>query len=124
MITVRRARCKILTLTFVLLIAFPIRAFAWDDKAHQIIGALAWMKLSEGVKRQVLNLLPPEASKDPDGPLAAVSTWADRQRVAYREQASWHFVGIPLSESKFDWNRDCANHNCIVAQLDEKKNAL
>lgn len=124
--TVHRPRCKILhlTLTLILLVAFPMRAFAWDDKAHQIIGALAWKKLSEGAKRQVLNLLPPEASADPNGPLAAVSTWADRQRVVYREQASWHFVAIPLSESKFDWNRDCANKNCIVSKLDEKKNAL
>ena len=126
MITVRRPRRRILhlTLTFVLLVAFPIHAFAWDDKGHQIIGALAWLKLSEGVKRQVLNLLPPEASKDPNGPLAAVSTWADHQRVVYTDQASWHFVNIPLSQSAYDPNRDCPNNNCIVFQLNEKKKAL
>src|ERR1051325_7008503 len=124
--TVRRPRCRILhlPLTLVLLIAFPIHAFAWDDKAHQIIGALAWLKLSEGTKRKVIELLPPETSKDPNGPLAAVSTWADRQRVVYREQANWHIVNIPLSQPKFDWNRDCPNHDCIVFQLDEKKKAL
>jgi nuclease S1 len=123
--TVRQLRCKLLhlTLTFVLLFALPIQALAWDDKGHQIIGALAWLKLSEGVKRQVLALLP-ESSKDPDGPLAAVSTWADRQKVVYREQVRWHFVSIPLSQQSFDWNRDCANKNCIVFQLDEKKKVL
>jgi hypothetical protein len=66
----------------------------------------------------------PEASKDPDGPLAAVSTWADRQRIVYTEQASWHFVNIPLSQSSFNWDRDCKDRTCIVFQLNEKKNAL
>jgi hypothetical protein len=123
--TVPQPRRKILhlTLTFILLVSFPMRAFAWDDKAHQIIGALAWMKLSPEAKRQVLYLLP-AAGKDPDGPLAAVSTWADRQRVVYADQASWHFVNIPLSQSAYDPNRDCPNNNCIVFQLNEKKKVL
>ena len=108
----------VLVLSLVLLL--PSQTFAWGEKAHRIIGALAWLKLSEDVRRQVKALLPEESS-DPDGPLAAVSTWADRQSVVYREQAKWHFVNIPLSAAIYDEKRDCGDGNCIVVKLNEQK---
>ena len=109
-----------LTLVFSLVLLLPSQTFAWGEKAHRIIGRLAWEKLSEQAKQQVRTLLPEESS-DPDGPLAAVSMWADRQSVVYREQARWHFVEIPLSAPGYDENRDCRDGNCIVVKLNDQK---
>jgi hypothetical protein len=122
MITPRTPLSKKLHVVLVLsvILLLPSQAFAWGEKAHRIIGALAWMKLSEQAKRQVRDLLPEESS-DPDGPLAAVSMWADRQSINYREQARWHFVAIPLSAATYDEKRDCADGNCIVVALNKQK---
>lgn len=103
-----------------LIVLLPSQVFAWGEKAHRIIGALAWQKLSDQAKRQVEWLLPEESS-DPDGPLAAVSMWADRQSANYREQARWHFVAIPLSAAEYDEKRDCADGNCLVVALNNQK---
>jgi len=111
----------VLILSLILLV--PSQTFAWGEKAHRIIGALAWLKLSAQAQRQVKELLPEESS-DPDGPLAAVSMWADRQSAVYREQAKWHFVAIPLSAAAYDEKRDCADGNCIVVALNKKKMIL
>ena len=118
-----RMRVLPIVLSFCLIFVFPMTSFAWGDKGHQIIGALAWQKLSESVRRQVTELLP-EGEKDPNGPLAAVGSWADRQALVNPSERSWHFVGIPLSAQGYDKERDCNDGNCIVAKLDEKKYLL
>jgi len=118
-----RTRVLPVVLSFCLIFVFPTATFAWGDKGHQIIGALAWENLSESAKRQVMELLP-EGAKDPNGPLAAVGSWADRQALANPSERSWHFVSIPLSAQGYDRERDCGDGNCIVAKLDEKKYVL
>src|SRR4030095_8489171 len=121
--TARRTPIKILHLILALsLIGFvPTRTFAWDEKGHKIIAALAWSKLNEQYKRQLRELIGSQNS-DPDGPLAAIAGWADRQGLQYPEQRKWHFVNIPLSAPTYDEKRECYDGNCIVVKLNEKKN--
>jgi nuclease S1 len=120
--SLRRTRKKILHLTLALiLIGFlPTQSFAWGEKGHRIIAALAWYKLGDQYKREIQNLLGSQGV-DPDGPLAAIAGWADRQALQYPEQRKWHFVDIPLSETSYDEKRDCSDGNCLVKKLDEKK---
>ncbi len=112
-----------LTLVLTIVLSSPLQTFAWGDKAHQIIGALAWLKLTEGAKRQVKELLP-NITANELGPLAAASTWADQQANTYPEERKWHFVAIPLAANSFDIKRDCADGNCIVVKLNDKKELL
>jgi hypothetical protein len=112
-----------LTLAITIVLSSPLQSFAWSDKAHRIIAALAWMKLSESAKRQVRELLP-GTSLEGNGPLAEISMWADLQRGPYPEERRWHFVAIPLSAESYDMKRDCADGNCIVVKLNEKKELL
>ena len=118
-----RARVLALVLTCSLVLLFPTRTFAWGDKGHQIIGALAWLKLSDDAKQYVNELLP-EAASDPNGPLAAVGPWADRRGLANPEERKWHFVMIKLWDAAYNSERDCADGNCIVVKLEDKKNIL
>src|SRR4030095_5960179 len=95
-------RRKILHLILVLSLigVVPTRSLAWDEKGHRIIAALAWFKLSDQYKRKIREILGNKNS-DPDGPLAAIAGWADKQAVQYPEQRRWHFVNIPLSAATY-----------------------
>jgi nuclease S1 len=98
----------------------PTRTLAWGEKAHRIIAALAWFKLKDEYKAKVRELLG-EKTSDPNGPLVAIATWADLRATQYPDERKWHFVDIPLSASAYDEKRDCADKNCILAKLDQKK---
>jgi hypothetical protein len=111
----------LLLLTFVLV--FPTSAMAWGDKAHQIIAALTWLRLTDATKREIMVLLP-EGKSDPNGPLAAVASWAERQEAVNPVERRWDYVDIPFEAERYDQKRDCADGNCIVVKLEEKKNIL
>jgi hypothetical protein len=117
------ARSKILhlILTASLICVLPARTFAWGEKGHRIIAALAWLKLSDNAKHRINELLGETA--DSTGPLTAVAIWADN--VKSPEQRKWHFVSIPRgAEAGYDAKRDCPNRNCLVEKLEEKKREL
>ena len=120
--TVNLARGRILRVVIcvILISAFPTPTFAWNDKAHRIIAALAWIKLKNdpAIQNKISELLGDKGSDG--GPLIAISTWADAY-TGNQDTTSWHFVAIPLSDSRYDENRHCPYRNCLVAKINEKK---
>lgn len=50
----------------------------------------------------------------------AASTWADEVRSAKPETYNWHFVDIPVGETKYDARRDCLasdRGDCVIAEI-------
>lgn len=105
---------QILALMLTAIGAAPSSALAWGYEGHQIIAHIAASELSPAARSQVSDLLGGDAETE----MVAVSTWADEIRPMRRETAPWHFVDIPIRSSGYDAARDCANDDCVVAQIE------
>jgi len=98
-------------LTVALLLA-PTRAFGWGAEGHEIAAGVALRELTQVARAQVTHLLGSEAM------LVAQSNWADEIKDQRRDTARWHFVDIPLHAPGFVAQRDCADGDCVVAQIE------
>jgi hypothetical protein len=95
--------------------AWSANALAWGQEGHSIIAEVAEHRLTPQAQAEVDRLLGPGRS------LASISSWADDVRDQRPETYNWHFVDIPLAESKYDPARDCKpteKGDCIVAALE------
>jgi hypothetical protein len=54
----------------------------------------------------------------PESPQAA-SVWADEYRRDHRETGPWHYIDIPLADSKIDLARECRNGDCVIAKTEQ-----
>jgi hypothetical protein len=102
----------------VLAAGWASQALAWGQEGHSIVAELAQHRLSPQAAAEVSRLLGQGRS------LASVSSWADDVRDQRPETYNWHFVDIPLAETKYDPDRDCRpteKGDCIVAALERLK---
>ena len=120
--TPRLAKILRLILAACSICLLPSATAAWGPKAHRIIAIVAWNQLSHDTKQRVEELL--GKSKDPTGPLTAVSTWADLQRVSNPKTRAWHFVEIPLNYESYVRSRDCRDDNCVIEKISHFKKQL
>ena len=51
--------------------------------------------------------------------LDAVASWADDYRRDHRETGPWHYIHIPLADSKIDMARECPNGACVIGKTKE-----
>ena len=51
--------------------------------------------------------------------LEEVASWADEYRHDHRETAPWHYIDIPLADSKIDIARECPNGNCVIGKTQQ-----
>ena len=84
---------------------------AWGPEGHWIIGRIAQEHLVPNAANRVRLLLGSGVT------LADAGSWADEIREERPETASWHYINIPPEATEFDLARDCANDDCITAQL-------
>jgi S1/P1 Nuclease len=120
-----RPRTNALVAAFVLLVASNVNALAWGYEGHRIVAEIAEQFLEPETAHHVRDLLAIENRTT----LAEVSTWADEIRPQYPETRRWHFVSIPIhppagDPSGYDAARDCPQHNCVVARLEEFERVL
>jgi hypothetical protein len=54
----------------------------------------------------------------PESPEEA-SVWADEYRRDHRETGPWHYINIPLADSKIDLDRECPNGDCVTAKTEQ-----
>ncbi|PWT98531.1 MAG: S1/P1 Nuclease [Terriglobia bacterium] len=100
---------KITALLLAMLGAHP--AFGWGVEGHQLVVRIAEGLLSPAAKTDVRGALAPGEK------LEDLASWADEVRRTHREMEPWHFVDVPLGSAAFDWQRDCAPDDCIVAKI-------
>ena len=100
------------------LLLAPVPAFGWGAEGHEIVAGVALLELTQPARRQVAELLGSDAM------LVQMSNWADEIKDQRRDTARWHFVDIPLQAPVFVAGRDCADGDCVVAQIEADLNVL
>lgn len=105
---------------FLALIALlaPAKALAWGAEGHEIVAAIGLRELTPAARSEVGRLL--------GGPVMMVheASWADEIRDSRPETGGWHYVDIPLWAGSYDARRDCADDDCVVAQIDDDLRVL
>jgi hypothetical protein len=102
-------------LLLLLLAAAPVAARAWGPGGHAAVGRIAERRLSPATRAQVTELLDGARISD-----AEVATWADAESTEGRAPRAFHYVNVPAEARGYDPRRDCADHRCIVAKLEEE----
>ena len=106
--------------TLLALIAFicggPTAAFAWGDLGHQIVGIIAYSRLTATAKKNVDALLAADKDELTATDFVSRNTWADKYRdsdrrttkLRYEATRNWHFVDVELATGDID--AACADH--------------
>jgi hypothetical protein len=85
-------------------------ALAWGPEGHKTVAILATHYMRPDTLAQVHELLGSDSIED-------ASLWADTIAHSSRaETAPWHYIDIPLHDSRLDMARDCPNGQCILAE--------
>jgi hypothetical protein len=85
-------------------------ALGWGRIGHRVSARLAEARLSPAARAAVRDLLEPGES------LADASTWADEHRRDFPESGPWHYVNVPITESRYD-ARFCPQGGCVVSKI-------
>jgi hypothetical protein len=95
-------------------------AFAWGDKAHQVVALLAQSQLTPQARDTVQSLIGPSTLRD-------VAMWADQIRSRRPETKPWHYVNIPIDRAEYLPAKDCARPrpgDCVVAVISRFQRVL
>jgi hypothetical protein len=90
--------------------------FAWGDEGHEIIGVIAYARLTPAVKNKVDTLLPADKDSLTAPDFVSRTTWADKYRdsdrqttrIRYDATRNWHFVDIEIVDG--DIASACNHH--------------
>ena len=91
------------------LAAAPPLGFAWGHEGHQVIALLAEKNMTPVALARAKAILGGASLED-------VASWADDYRRDHRETGPWHYIDIPLADSKIDMARECPNGQCVIDQ--------
>ena len=50
--------------------------------------------------------------------LEDVASWADDYRRDHPETGPWHYIDIPLADSRIDMAKECPDGQCVIAQTE------
>lgn len=103
-----RRTCPILAA--VVVFVWPFRGvFGWGREGHIVVALIAERYMTPDALKRASDLLD-GASVD------SVASWADDYRHDHPATGPWHYIDIPLAESKVDMARDCPNDQCVIGQ--------
>jgi hypothetical protein len=92
-----------------------IRLSAWGAEGHHIVARLAWGLMTPAARDEATTIL-----GGGEDTFIAAATWADEVRASRPETYNWHFVDIPVGETRFDAGRDCKpteRGDCVIAEI-------
>jgi hypothetical protein len=99
-------------LAFDLLLFCP-GAFGWGPEGHKVVVIMAREHLRPETAASVQDLLGGESIED-------AALWADQVAHSTRpETIPWHYIDIPLHDSRLDMRRECPQGQCVVAKTEE-----
>ena len=82
----------------------PPLAFAWGHEGHQIVALIAEKNMTPAALARAQAILGGASLED-------VASWADDYRRDHPETGPWHYIDIPLADSRIDmagwWRREC-----------------
>jgi nuclease S1 len=101
-----------------LVVSWTATAFAWGPQAHRVIARVAEGRLSSAAKAAIKELLiPPDTLPD-------VAGWADKEgHDAVPGSAKWHFINVPIGDTKFD-PRLIRDENNVVVKIKQYRKIL
>ncbi|HSU67790.1 MAG TPA: S1/P1 nuclease [Tepidisphaeraceae bacterium] len=103
-------------MAIVLFAAIPLRAWAWGNEGHEIVGRIATARLTDKAAAEVRALIGSANLGDDD-----ICNWADAIKLERGETKPWHYVDIPVDKdnhpTKFDPARDCKDEQCVIGQI-------
>jgi hypothetical protein len=94
------------------ILAAPQGAFAWGREGHQIIVIVAEHYMRPKTATRMQELFGPESPEE-------ASVWADEYRHDHPATSPWHYINVPLADSKIDLARECANGDCVIARTEQ-----
>jgi nuclease S1 len=94
--------------------------WAWGPLGHRVVARLAERKLNPKAKAAVAALLE-EAET-----MADAANWPDEHLKDLPRSSPWHYVDVPLDESKYDakFSGDVPEKGCVVEKIKEFKKTL
>ena len=103
--------CLILAAALVLI--WPCRGlFGWGREGHTVVALIAERYMTPTALKDASDLL--------DGAtIDSVSSWADDYRRDHRETGPWHYIDIPLADSRIDMTRECPNGDCVIGKTQQ-----
>lgn len=110
-------RVATLALAMAATLAASSSARAWGRLGHRAAALLTASRLTPNAKAAILDLLEPGES------LADASTWADEVRRERKETGPWHYVNVPITESKYD-PKFCPAEGCVVSAIRKHRDKL
>jgi hypothetical protein len=90
--------------------------FAWGDEGHEIVGVIAYARLTPVIKKKVDALLAADTDNLTATDFVSRTTWADKYRdsdrnstkIRYDTTRNWHFVDIEIANGDID---SACNHH-------------
>jgi len=106
-------RNTFMTMAFLaVILAIPQAVLAWGREGHEIIVIVAEHYMRPGTAAAMRKLLAPESPEE-------ASVWADEYRRDHRETGPWHYIDIPLADSRVALARECPNGDCVIAKTEQ-----
>jgi len=91
----------------------PLRAvFGWGHEGHAVVALLAEHYMTPAAVTRADDLLGGNT-------IDSVASWADDYRHDHPETGPWHYIDIPLADSKIDLARECPNGDCVIAKTEQ-----
>jgi S1/P1 Nuclease len=111
---VKRSFLSIIALTSVAAFGLlcPLRGvLGWGHEGHQVIGLIAEHYMTGAALAKAADLLG-------GATIDSVASWADDYRRDHPETGPWHYINVPLAETKIDLARECPNDQCVIAETE------
>jgi hypothetical protein len=89
----------------------PCLGFAWGHEGHQIVALIAEKNMTPAALARAQAILGGASLED-------VASWADDYRRDHPETGPWHYIDIPLADSRIDMARECPDGQCVIAQTE------
>src|SRR6516165_2465940 len=95
-----------------ILVAAPPLGFGWGREGHEVIALIAEQNMTPTALQRAKAILGGAS-------LEEVANWADEFRHDHRETGPWHYIDIPLADSKIDLARQCPDGNCVIGKTQQ-----
>jgi hypothetical protein len=74
--------------------------FGWGREGHEVVALIAEHNMTPAALERAKAILGGTS-------LEEVASWADEYRHDHRETGPWHYISIPLADSKLGMAREC-----------------
>lgn len=100
-------------MTSALALLCPLRGvFGWGHEGHDVVALIAEHYMTPAALRRAGDLLDGAA-------IDSVASWADDYRRGHPETGPWHYINIPLEDSRIDMARECPDGGCVIGKTEQ-----